>query len=161
MTLARLGYHVGLLARSEKPLRDVAAECEKLGVRTAVFVCDVTDTEALEKAVHECARVLGGLNVLVHNAAVLQAMYSMRASRAQYDAHIDINVRAAMQASRVALPYLLPEDRAQAGTIIFISSIAGLGYGQPGLSPYVMSKYALRGYAFDSCCCLVYFVAFC
>ena len=51
MALARRGYDVALLARSEQALEETANLCREQGVRVATYKVDVTDIGALEAAI--------------------------------------------------------------------------------------------------------------
>src|SRR5690606_29956383 len=57
--LAKEGVHVGLLARTEDALKEVADEVEGLGVRAAYATVDVSSMEQVEQAVKELTSKLG------------------------------------------------------------------------------------------------------
>ncbi|MPZ97113.1 MAG: SDR family NAD(P)-dependent oxidoreductase, partial [Propionibacteriales bacterium] len=65
--LARRGAHLGLVGLEPDQLADVAAE---LGEGHAWAEADVTDQQALDKAVTSIADQLGGIDVVVANAGV-------------------------------------------------------------------------------------------
>src|SRR5947207_3341352 len=103
--LAAAGCHVGLVARTAADLQKTAARCERHGVRALVLPTDVTDRRALSQAVDACARELGGLNVLVNNAGISGHGPAGEADLDRWDAALDVNLRAAMHATRLALPH--------------------------------------------------------
>lgn len=60
------GARVALLARGEEGLREAAAS---MAPEPATIAADVTDPDAVHAAVDDAARLLGGLDVVVSNAA--------------------------------------------------------------------------------------------
>jgi len=68
--LAGAGAAVGLLARSEQQLREVAQCIETAGGRAIVLPADVTDRLAVETAVHRIEKEFGQISIAVNNAGV-------------------------------------------------------------------------------------------
>jgi NAD(P)-dependent dehydrogenase (short-subunit alcohol dehydrogenase family) len=68
--LAAAGAAVGLVARSEPQLREVAECIEAAGGRAMVMPADVTDRDAIEAAVRRIEREFGTVTVAVNNAGV-------------------------------------------------------------------------------------------
>src|SRR5437016_5866618 len=67
LTLAQEGAHVALAERVETPLKEVAAEIEKLGRRALVQLTDVTDEAAVKAMVTHTLATLGGrIDILVN-----------------------------------------------------------------------------------------------
>lgn len=66
--LARAGLGVALLARDGERLAQVAAEIEGSGGRAFTAAADVTDPEAVARAVVQAGAALGGIDLLVNNA---------------------------------------------------------------------------------------------
>ena len=66
--LARRGAKVGLLARRDERLRELADEIRADGGTVAWAVADVTETESLERGLEATSRELGGVDVVVMNA---------------------------------------------------------------------------------------------
>lgn len=67
--LAREGARVGLVARTPAALEQVAAEIRAEGGTATVHAVDVADPEASERAVGAIEGALGGIDLLVNNAA--------------------------------------------------------------------------------------------
>src|SRR5687767_11981252 len=59
-----------LAARREQPLREVAAECERLGGRALAVPTDVTDEAAVRALARRAVETFGRIDVWVNNAAV-------------------------------------------------------------------------------------------
>lgn len=107
-------------------------------------VCDVTDTESVDRAFTEAEELLGRpVEVLVANAGITKDALLMRMSDEDFDAVLDTNLTGAFRCARRAVKGMI---RARAGRIIFISSVVGL-YGSPGQTNYAASKSALVGLA--------------
>ena len=81
---------------------------------------------------------LGGLDVLVNNAGVLEIGPLEEVAEAVWDRVLDINVKGTYFCSQAALPAL----RRNGGCIVNLSSTAGLE-GYPGFSVYCASKGAV------------------
>ncbi|MCH2186873.1 SDR family NAD(P)-dependent oxidoreductase, partial [Myxococcota bacterium] len=78
--LAKEGYKVGILARSEEPLREVSAEISKQSGFACFRVCDVNDSERLQTAIDELVIDLGGrLDLMIINAAMINFSKEARA----------------------------------------------------------------------------------
>jgi NAD(P)-dependent dehydrogenase (short-subunit alcohol dehydrogenase family) len=70
---AREGLPVAVLARSEETVRCTAAAIEAYGVTIVPLTADSADETALRAALDAAADVLGPPDVVVYNAAVIQA----------------------------------------------------------------------------------------
>jgi NAD(P)-dependent dehydrogenase (short-subunit alcohol dehydrogenase family) len=98
---------------AELALHDV----EALAVR-----CDVTDEKSVREMVKEVGRELGGIDVLVNNAANYETIEFEKITVAQWDAIFASNTRGPFLVSREALPYL----RKRKGRIVNMGSLGGL-----------------------------------
>jgi NAD(P)-dependent dehydrogenase (short-subunit alcohol dehydrogenase family) len=113
----------------------VAAE----GATAHVLTADITDADACAELVASAAEVMGGLDGLVLNVGIGAGMGMGGTTAAQWDAVFAVNVRSHFLLAAAALP-VLPEG----GSIVFISSIAGLVPGSR-IPAYDSSKSALTG----------------
>lgn len=109
---------------------------------TAVAIqADSADPAAIQHAVDETVRALGGLDILVNNAAI--GRYNNIADFAveDLDALLAVNVRGPVLASKAAIPHLK-----EGGRIINIGSAgADRIVGVPG-TVYYMTKSALQAF---------------
>ncbi|HXV30656.1 MAG TPA: SDR family oxidoreductase [Sinorhizobium sp.] len=104
-----------------------------------VLACDLADEDSVVSSVAEAARRLGGLDIVVNNAGILEERPLAETSAAHVDRMFAVNVRGAILTTREALPHL-PEG----GRIINVTSeLAYLGRG--GASVYCATKAALLG----------------
>jgi len=84
--------------------------------------CDVTDEVNVREMIREVADVLGGIDVLVNNAANYETAEFDKLTVAQWDAIFASNARGPFLVSREALPYL----RKARGRIVNMGSLGGL-----------------------------------
>ena len=121
--LASAGADVAILARRSEKLEGVAREIETLGVRCLPVTADVTDPEALEKALEETVKSLGGLDILVNNAGIADFGKAEKLSREKWDEVLAVNLTAPFQLAQKAARIMIRQGRG--GRIINISSVAG------------------------------------
>ncbi|MBW3130106.1 3-ketoacyl-ACP reductase [Hymenobacter profundi] len=141
VALAQEGVHVGLLARSENDLREVAAELEKLGVKTAVVTADVADRAAVEAATAQVQQQLGTIDILINNAGTAAFGKFLEQEPEAWENIIRVNLMGVYYATRAVLPGMIER---QTGDIINISSTAGQR-GAAATSAYSASKFAVLG----------------
>lgn len=145
--LAREGADLALIARGRPALeRAAAAARDDAPARRAVVVeplpADVADRAAIAGAVDEAARRLGGIDVLVVNAAAAAYGPFTRMDADDFDRAVSVAFTGAVNTIRAALPHL----RRSAGGIVITGSIVAT-IPLPLFSPYVAAKGALRGFA--------------
>ena len=141
VALAQEGAHVGLVARTENDLQEVAAELQKLGVKTAIATADVADRAAVEAAVAQVQQQLGPLDILINNAGTAKFGKFLEQEPADWEHMIRVNLLGVYYATRAALPTMIER---QTGDIINISSTSGLR-GSSGSSAYSASKFGVLG----------------
>ncbi|MEX2518630.1 MAG: SDR family oxidoreductase [Paracoccaceae bacterium] len=128
---------VDIDAGAGETLRDkLAAE----GAAPLFIVADVTDDSAL-KAALEAAEALGGLDVLVNNAANDTRQKLEDIGPAAWAAAVDINLRHQFVAAQIAAGWMKPRRR---GAIVNFGSIAPEMI-VPDLAVYNMCKAGVRG----------------
>jgi 3-oxoacyl-[acyl-carrier protein] reductase len=142
LALARAGFDVALnYSSSEAAARETAAEAEKLGARTLLVRCDVSDEAGVRAMLKSIERTFERLDVLVNNAGTT-APWKPRdletLSLEEWDRVFAVNVRGLFQVTRAAVP-LLKKSR---GCVVNTASIVGL---RPGPQPlaYAASKAAV------------------
>jgi NAD(P)-dependent dehydrogenase (short-subunit alcohol dehydrogenase family) len=120
---AENGANVAITYReSERVARSLIAELADRGVEAIAVRCDVTDERSVREMVKEVVGQLGGIDVLVNNAANYETVEFEKLTVAQWDAIFASNVRGPFLVSREALPYL----RKRKGKIINMGSLGGL-----------------------------------
>ncbi|MCX7934050.1 MAG: SDR family oxidoreductase [Planctomycetota bacterium] len=142
LALGRAGADVALACRVNRQLAEEAAErLRAAGCRASVQVFDLAAPGAAEALVKEAAAALGGLDILVCNAAENLDRLILRTSEAEWDRIIAVNLTAPAFLCRAAAPYMLAKGR---GHIVLVSSYSGLT-GNAGQAAYGASKTGLIG----------------
>jgi NAD(P)-dependent dehydrogenase (short-subunit alcohol dehydrogenase family) len=141
LRFARAGADVALIARSREGLEVVAARARAEGVDAHVVVADLGSRPAAESAVAEAVHALGGLDVLVWNAASMVFGRFTDVDPEDFDRTIDVTFRAAVDTVRAALPHL---ERSH-GAIVATGSV-NARVPLPSFCAYAAAKHALRGF---------------
>lgn len=135
--LVEAGARVVLAARSEKKLRELAAN---LGEERALVVpTDITVPGQVENLVAQTVKRFGGLDLLVNNAGV--GLYgSIEETHWEHFRQMwEVNFFGAVYCTVAALPHL----KARRGVVVNISSVAGK-IPVPYMAGYCASKFALN-----------------
>ncbi|MBB4660134.1 3-oxoacyl-[acyl-carrier-protein] reductase [Parvularcula dongshanensis] len=132
------GATVALSGTRAEKLEGLASE---LGERVFVVPANLSDMDAAEGLPGQAAEAMGGLDVLVANAGVTRDNLMMRMKPEDFDAVIDVNLRATWRMSKACLRGMM---KARHGRIIAVSSVVGTT-GNPGQTNYAASKAGLTG----------------
>ncbi|MBX4957570.1 SDR family NAD(P)-dependent oxidoreductase [Rhizobium lentis] len=127
--------------RSVEKAAAVAKKIESRGRRAVAIQADSADPNAIAQAVEKAVSVLGGLDILVNSAAIGHAGTIADLDVEEYQALMDINVRAPVLFAKAVIPHL-----GEGGRIITIGSALGERVPFPGITPYAMSKAALTSF---------------
>ena len=138
VALAEAGAHVTLAARRAGALAVLVGEFAARGLQAEALPLDVTDIAA----VNATLGALAAFDILVNNAGTARRASMLDATPEDYDAVMNINVRAAFFVARAVAARMLAEGKA--GSIINISSQMG-HVGSIGGTIYSASKFALEG----------------
>jgi dehydrogenase/reductase SDR family protein 7B len=142
LALAGRGARVVLNGRNEARLEETRAELTCAGLEVAAAAGDVASLAECERLIEAARACWGRLDILVNNAGI-SARGRFEATRPEvFTQVIATNVLGSMYATRLALPHL-KEVR---GSVVFVSSLAGL-HGIPGGAVYSTSKMALTALA--------------
>jgi D-sorbitol dehydrogenase (acceptor) len=117
--------------------RESAAE---LGEACIAVEMDVTSQTSIDNAVSEAVAALGGIDILVNNAAVFSAAPITEITRADYDAVFSINVAGVLFTLQAVAKHMI--DRGEGGKIINMASQAGRR-GEALVAVYCASKAAV------------------
>lgn len=140
--LAREGYALGILARSEAELESLSEELHEY-TAVAYSPCDLRNWEQTERAIQELTNALGGLDALINNAGLVIRKSVLELSLDEWHAMVETNINGLYYCTRAALPTFTEQQR---GHIINISSISG-HFPLPGGSAYAATKYAVTGFS--------------
>lgn len=140
-TFAAAGANVVMGARRTERLASTADEIAAASGRATYVATDVTDSDSCKALIDKAVAEFGGVDILVCNAGV-----SMRALFDDVDLEVirrsmDVNFWGTVYCVKYALPWI----QRSRGTIVGISSVAGL-HGLPCRTGYSASKYAMTGF---------------
>jgi NAD(P)-dependent dehydrogenase (short-subunit alcohol dehydrogenase family) len=131
---AAAGAAVVVAARHADRVARVVSEIEAAGGRALGVPTDVTDRDALVALADAAVSTFGGVHVWVNNAGGSSVRMSLRdLDEADWDACIDVNLKAVWRASVIAA-----ERMTEGGCIINITSPAARGV--PGSGHYSAAK---------------------
>jgi NAD(P)-dependent dehydrogenase (short-subunit alcohol dehydrogenase family) len=119
-----------------------AAEAEAIvaaGGRAVAIGGDVTDLDLAGRVVKEAVQQLGGLHVLVNNAAIQKRVHWLDQPPAEMAHYLATDVVGPIAFCQHAVPVFRQQ---RWGRIINVGSIQGMG-GNPTMLPYSLSKSAL------------------
>jgi len=140
LKLAQNGADCVLLARTAPDA--LAQEIESLGRRALAISTDVSDADAVEAAVKQTVKELGGLNILVNNAGINDDGLLIRMKLEQWRRVLDVNLSGAFHCAKAAARPML---KGEGGRIINITSVIGQ-MGNAGQANYAASKAGLIGF---------------
>ncbi len=138
--LASEGASLGICARDDALLAQAAKELRTLDVQVHAERCDVADARSLVTFLDGARAALGGIDVLVHNASAL----AIGPDLAAWDASLRTDLMAAVHACECVVPWMA---EAGGGSILLVSSIAGLEASPSNDYAYTTVKAALIAYA--------------
>lgn len=129
------GADVAIAALPDEHLKAVAARLTIPGIEL-----DLASLADVERTVSEAANSLGGIDVLVNNAAVVTPSKPVESTDAdELQVLLDVNLRGSFWAMRCAFPYL----KNRPGCVLNVSSMAGVT-GQAMHAAYAMTKGGLN-----------------
>lgn len=134
---------VGLVARRRDRLGQVLAECRRTSPQSAMWVADLADTAALHDLAAQAWEALGGIDVLINNAAVPKRRPVAALEPDEVEDVMRVNFFAPMRLTLALLPRMLARG---SGMIVNVSSVGGR-LGIIHESAYCASKFALCGWS--------------
>ena len=141
--LATHGAVVGLIARRRDRLGEVLADCQRASPASAMWVADLGDTPAVGELALRAWDGLGGVDVLINNAAIPKRRPVTELEPDEVEAVMRVNFFAAMRLTLALLPRMLARG---SGMIVNVSSVGGR-LGIIHETAYCASKFALCGWS--------------
>lgn len=141
LALAKEGVHLGLMARTEADLQNVADEVKQAGVQAYIATADVASNEQVNQAVDQLKSDLGAIDILINNAGIAKFGGFLELEVAEWEQIIQVNLMGMYYVTRAVFPTMIEQ---QSGDIINISSTAG-EKGGPVTSAYSASKAGVLG----------------
>ena len=141
LALAAEGVQVGLLARTEQDLKNLADEIIANGGKAAFATADVGKMVEVNAAVAKITGELGNIDILINNAGTGTFGKFLELEPEIWENQVRINLFGVYYATRAVLPQMIER---KSGDIINISSTAGKS-GAAGTSAYSASKFGVFG----------------
>ena len=142
LEFAREGAIVVLhYSHSEEGAVSAVREIHQAGGRSAAFKADFARLQEVEQLAQKSVEFLGGLDVLVNNAAITMNLPFEKVTPEQFDTLYHVNIRSPFFLTQAVLPALMDSS----GAIVNIASIHAFE-GYPGHSVYAGTKGAIVAY---------------
>src|SRR6476660_1465431 len=145
VTLAARGWRVFATMRNLEKRSLLEQALKEAGVQNDVEIeqLDVTDTTSIRSAAASTLSQTGKLDAVVHNAGVSAAGALEDVPESELRRVMETNFFGVLELTRTLLPTFRAQGR---GRIVIVSSEAAF-MGQPTISIYCASKWALEGWA--------------
>jgi len=140
---ADAGANLMLVARNKRNLESIAEELRDK-TRVEIFAMDVADADACVNVIKKAEFEFGRVDILINNAGFHQRGPAESVSADDLGRMIDVNLKAPIVLSRIAIPYL---REAGGGAIINVGSLAGRT-PVPNSAGYCASKTGLRAFTY-------------
>lgn len=151
LKLAAEGANVVVNDLDIDPARSVVDEITKAGGNAVICAGNVTAPDFGERFVGTATEEFGGLDIVINNAGYTWDTVIQKMGDDQWDAILDVHLKAPFRILRAAQPVISKAAKAEkaAGTsvhrkVVNISSIAGL-YGNAGQVNYASAKSGIIG----------------
>ncbi len=141
--LAGQGAVVGLIARRAERLANVLAECRQSSPSSVMWVADLAEAGEIQRLAMQAWETLGGIDVLVNNAAVPKRRVVTALDPAEVETVMRVNFFAPVRLTLAVLPRMLSRGH---GVIVNVSSMGGR-LGIIHEAAYCASKFALCGWS--------------
>jgi 3-oxoacyl-[acyl-carrier protein] reductase len=140
--LAAAGAAVVVAGRTKEKLDRVAGDVNAAGGRAIAVEVDIADGNSVTAMTERALSELGGIDILVNNAAVYHRKPWTEITEADWDQVLNTNLKGYYLCARAAYPALKASGH---GRVVNVASITFFG-GIPNLLDYVASKGGIVGF---------------
>jgi short-subunit dehydrogenase len=140
---AGAGARLVLAARGEARLEAFAGELRRGGATAIAVPTDIADEVACRRLLDRAIRELGGLDVLVNNAALHHRGPVEALAPEDLARMVDVNLRAVVYLTALAVPHLRARG---GGSVVQVASLAGC-VPTPGSATYSATKFGVRAFS--------------
>ncbi|MDG1074364.1 MAG: SDR family oxidoreductase [Methylophilaceae bacterium] len=141
--LAEKGAILTLVGRHASKLNALQSVIINSGGKASTIVADLNAKDAPQIVAETAHQQLGGIDILINNAGVLDFIAFEQQSDARIAEMIQTNVTSLIQLTRAVLPHFQAQ---QHGHFLFVGSIFG-SLGFPHYATYCASKFAVHGFS--------------
>lgn len=143
MLLAEKGAMLTLVGRDNSKLNQLINRLEKTKNTHFCVVADLNEQGVIMRIVDEAKQKMGGIDVLINNAGILDFIKLEQQSETRIAQMIHTNITAPVQLTRAITNDFLAKTQ---GHIVFVGSIFG-SLGFPYFSTYCATKFAVHGFS--------------
>jgi short-subunit dehydrogenase len=143
LMLARRGAYLALVGRDIAKLEDLAKDIAAKGGHAKTIVADFELTGAVSQVASQATEMLGGIDILVNSAAILDFIMFEDQSPERIAQMVHINVTAPIQLAHAVLPQFKARNQ---GHFVMVGSILG-SLGFPHYATYCATKFAVHGFS--------------
>ena len=141
LALAKQGYDVAVnYVSNEEAAKLVMEEVQGFGVRALTVRADTSDLPAVKDMFRTVVRELGGVDVLVNNAGVVDDRFLLMLTEDSLNRSLDINIKGYFHCAQQAALKMM---RKKSGIIVNVSSVSSV-MAIPGQSVYSATKGAVN-----------------
>jgi NAD(P)-dependent dehydrogenase (short-subunit alcohol dehydrogenase family) len=130
---AEEGAKVFAVDRNEESLKETLQKAP--GITT--HICDVTNGDAVAKAIQSCEKQFGRVDILVNNVGGSAKGGPVEMSEEVWDAQLDYNLKSVFLACKHVLPVM---ERQGGGAIVNIASASGIRWSGSAQVAYAAAK---------------------
>ena len=141
LRLAKDGANIAIVDLDDANTGAVATEVKEFGRKATTFKADVSKREEVRAAVGHAEKQLGGFDLMVNNAGIVQVKPLAEVTPDEVDQILKVNVQGVLWGIQAAAAKFM--QRRHKGKIISASSIAGHD-GSAMLGVYSATKFAVR-----------------
>ena len=149
LAFADEGADVAIADIQDAKAQTVAQEIEQKGRRALAIHCDVGDSAQVDAMVGQVVEGLGGLDILVNNAAIIAPGLFWELSDEDWNRTIRNNLSSVFYCSRAAARVMIEQARMaymRGGRIISMSSIHA-ALSEPAAGPYTAAKGGIEAFS--------------
>jgi 3-oxoacyl-[acyl-carrier protein] reductase len=152
LKLASEGASIVVNDLDDGPAKETVAAIEAIDARAVACPGSVTEAGFAERFIQTAVDEFGGVDIIVNNAGYTWDSVVQKMTDEQWDAILDVHLKAPFKILRAAQPVISAAAKAEIAAngvarcrkVVNISSIAGLG-GNPGQANYAAAKAGITG----------------
>jgi NAD(P)-dependent dehydrogenase (short-subunit alcohol dehydrogenase family) len=136
--MAKEGAKVAALGRSDDEIQETLEAIQKLGGEAIPVLADISQPEAMQKAIQAIAEQWGRLDIVFANAGINGVWTSLEELEPEeWDKTLNVNLKGTFLTVKYAIPLL----KKQGGSVIITSSVNGTRmFSNTGATAYSCSK---------------------
>ena len=142
---ARKRCLIGIAARRDNILNEIAKECNRIGSKTIIYKLDVKDREKCEEVAEDFLKKAGGIDCVIANAGIGGDDNLFSGSSKNINNILQTNIQGV---TNILMPFIPLMKSQNQGSLVCISSVASY-MPLPFHGGYASSKIAIRR-IFDS-----------